>query len=284
FLSVLLSGFRGMPGLQSNSGAVSHDRAILEALEQFCSSPEQSYEQFLSTFTYLTTEIVRESLKDLRGDNSSTFGEMNRRNREVTDRGVDTMYEGESRSNGEQNQDALTAHLEEVATVSNSAFVLDGSVIVGRLGNEETLPSDPPVKFDNYLDETELEVESLQASCQATDDDDADISVYRGIHIKIRDVHSDLKTQDASIRRQYDVLSLPGEVEDYSPGYAPSFCHHTQLEFTSTAKFHAAHTPQTTTEFQSEAEEVVPFSLDDTFDYDNVVLSHKHQHSTSGSP
>uniref|UniRef100_A0AAR2JT05 Im:7145024 n=1 Tax=Pygocentrus nattereri TaxID=42514 RepID=A0AAR2JT05_PYGNA len=204
-----------MPGLQSNSGAVSHDRAMVDTLEHFCNSSEQSYEQFLSTFTYLTAENrMRGNLEVPRGDNSTSVGSLNRRNREVTDRGLDMVDEGESRLRVEQNQHALTTQLE----------------------------------FDNYLDDMEPEEEPLYAGYQ-------------------------------------DVSRLPGEVEEDLPVYTPSFCHHTLLELSSTAKDHMAHSPQTTDECQSETEEVVPFSLDDTFDYDNVVLSHKHptQHIMSGS-
>ncbi|KAL7858318.1 hypothetical protein AOLI_G00184200 [Acnodon oligacanthus] len=228
---------RGMPGLQSNSGAVSHDRAMVETLEQFCNSSEQSYEQFLSTFTYLTTEnVTRGNLEVPRGDDSTSVGRLYRNNREVTDRGVDVVDEGESRPRVEHNQRTLTAQL-----------VLDSSVIVGRLGHLNMLPSDPPVKFDNCLDDMEPEEVPLHVGCQ-------------------------------------DVLRLPGEVEEDLPVYTPSFCHHTLLELSS-AKDHMAHTPQTTDECQSETEEVVPFSLDDTFDYDSAVLSHKHptQHITSAS-
>lgn len=46
--------FDRMPGLVNGSVVDDHDQAITEALEQFCNSPEQTYEQFLSTFTYLT--------------------------------------------------------------------------------------------------------------------------------------------------------------------------------------------------------------------------------------
>ncbi|KAL6474170.1 hypothetical protein MHYP_G00177310 [Metynnis hypsauchen] len=163
----------------------------------------------------LIENVTRGNLEVPRGDNSTSVGRLNRRNREVTDRGVDVVDEGESRSRVEQNQHTLTAQLEE---------------------------------FDNYLDDMEPEEEPLHGSCQ-------------------------------------DVSRLPGEVEEDLPVYTPSFCHHTLLELSSTAKDHMAHTPQTTDECQSETEEVVPFSLDDTFDYDNVVLSHKHptQHITSGS-
>ncbi|XP_055048976.2 intraflagellar transport-associated protein isoform X4 [Misgurnus anguillicaudatus] len=48
-----------MPGLVQGSDIDDHDQAITEALDQFCSAPEQTYEQFFSTFTYLTPEDVR---------------------------------------------------------------------------------------------------------------------------------------------------------------------------------------------------------------------------------
>ncbi|XP_066526103.1 uncharacterized protein iftap isoform X4 [Hoplias malabaricus] len=79
------------------------------------------------------------------------------------------------------------------------------------------------------------------------------------------------------------MCAIPGEVEEDLLVY--THCHHTILKFSSTATDHRSHTPQTTAEYQKETEEAVPFSLDDTFDYDNVVLSHKHpiQFSKSGS-
>ncbi|XP_072525957.1 intraflagellar transport-associated protein isoform X2 [Salminus brasiliensis] len=221
-----------MPGLQSNSGAASHDRAIMEALEQFCNSAEQSYEQFLSTFTHLTTEnMTRGHLNVNRRDNSSSAEEMKRRDQESTDRRVGAVDERTSSPRGQQSQRALTADLEE--------FLLEGSVTVGRLGNRESLPSDQPVKFANYLDDFDPEEESLQAS--------------------------------------EDVCVLPGEIEEDLPAYTPSFCHRTLLELSSTATDHRTHSPQTiATQCQTPTEEVVPFTLDDTFDYDSVVLSHKH--------
>lgn len=42
-----------MPSLQDDSGAI--PQSMMEALELFCTLPEQSYEQFLSTFTHLST-------------------------------------------------------------------------------------------------------------------------------------------------------------------------------------------------------------------------------------
>uniref|UniRef100_A0A8B9RHM0 Im:7145024 n=2 Tax=Astyanax mexicanus TaxID=7994 RepID=A0A8B9RHM0_ASTMX len=232
YFVLFFSRFKKMPGLQSNSEAASHDRAMIEALEQFCNSTEQSYEEFLSTFTQLTTENVTRGLLNVnRGDSSSCLGQMNRRDVESTDRRLDGVYESESSPRGQQSQRALTADLEE--------FVLEGSITVGRLGNGETLPSHQPVKFDNYLDDMEPEEDPVNADP--------------------------------------DVCVLPGEVEENLPAYTPSFCHCTLLEISSTATDHRTHSPQTiATQCQNQTEEVVPFTLDDTFDYDSVVLSQKH--------
>ncbi|XP_026775303.3 intraflagellar transport-associated protein [Pangasianodon hypophthalmus] len=162
-----------MPGLQDDSGAV--PQSMMEALESFCSLPEQSYEQFLSTFTHLSTENVTAGcLKVPEEENNTCLVELDRRDGVNMDRKVDTEEETE-------------------------------------------------------------------------------------------DLHN---TKDACV--------LPGEVEEDLPLYTPAFCHLTQLELSSTDMDHRTHTPPSSTESQSETEEVVPFSLDDTFDYDNVALSHKY--------
>ncbi|KAG7473847.1 hypothetical protein MATL_G00100010 [Megalops atlanticus] len=47
-----------MPVVQSGSGATSQDQSVQEALELFCSSPEQTYADFLASFTCLSAENV----------------------------------------------------------------------------------------------------------------------------------------------------------------------------------------------------------------------------------
>lgn len=42
-----------MPGLPDDSGDV--PQSMVETLELFCDLPEQSYEQFLSTFIHMST-------------------------------------------------------------------------------------------------------------------------------------------------------------------------------------------------------------------------------------
>ncbi|XP_058264767.1 intraflagellar transport-associated protein [Hemibagrus wyckioides] len=158
-----------MPSLQDDSGAI--PQSMMEALELFCTLPEQSYEQFLSTFTHLSTENVTAGcLKFPEEESKTCLVELNDMN---MDRKVD--------------------------------------------------------KEDGTEDLNNME----------------------------------------------EVCVLPGEVEEDSPAYTPAFCHRTQLELFSTDMDHTTHT-LSNTDSQSETEEVVPFSLDDTFDYDNVALSHKY--------
>ncbi|KAG9281086.1 hypothetical protein AMEX_G3868 [Astyanax mexicanus] len=216
YFVLFFSRFKKMPGLQSNSEAASHDRAMIEALEQFCNSTEQSYEEFLSTFTQLTTENVTRGLLNVnRGDSSSCLGQMNRRDVESTDRRLDGVYESESSPRGQQSQRALTADLEEVIVLSVST------------------------------------------------------SMFFSCFLYMQYVHAVLLLSDVCV--------LPGEVEENLPAYTPSFCHCTLLEISSTATDHRTHSPQTiATQCQNQTEEVVPFTLDDTFDYDSVVLSQKH--------
>ncbi|KAK1788902.1 hypothetical protein P4O66_015806 [Electrophorus voltai] len=197
----------GMACLQNHTGAVPFDQTIMEALELFCNAPEQTYEQFLSTFTHLTPDnAMGRRLNVLSGHNNTSLGEMDRRDRECMARGVDAVHERASSPRGQWNQNALSADLEEIP--------------------------------DNCPDDTEDQGKPMQTT--------------------------------------KDVCVLPGEVEEALPVYTLSFCHYTLLELSSAGSDHRTHTPQTVTECQSEGEEVVPFCLDDTFDYDSVELLHRH--------
>ncbi|KAK2834389.1 hypothetical protein Q7C36_015090 [Tachysurus vachellii] len=157
-----------MPSVQDDSDTI--PQSMMEALELFCTLPEQSYEQFLSTFMPLSTENVIAGLKFPEEESKTCLVELN------------------------------------------------------------------GVKLDKKVDIEE-------------------------------------ETEDIN---NMEVCVLPGEVEEDSPAYTPAFCHHTQLELSSTDMDHMTHTALSNTESQTESEEVVPFSLDDTFDYDNVTLSHKY--------
>ncbi|KAJ8346283.1 hypothetical protein SKAU_G00304760 [Synaphobranchus kaupii] len=70
-------------------------------------------------------------------------------------------------------------------------------------------------------------------------------------------------------------VTLPGEVAEDPPAYTPSFRRRTQLELCT--RPHLEPRPQSPRpNGQAQAEEVLPFCLDVSFDYDHVALSRKH--------
>ncbi|XP_058624110.1 intraflagellar transport-associated protein isoform X2 [Onychostoma macrolepis] len=207
-----------MPGLVNSSVVDDHDQAITEALEQFCNSPEQTYEQFLSTFTYLTPENVRDPrLTAPRGHGDSSQREMDS-------------------SRERQREDEVT-EMEGSVYRRMGQVLLDGGCVGGRLGGPSKFVPDRPVKFDNYLGDSEDEEENPDTT---------------------------------------GTCMLPGEIEeDLIAVSSSSLCHHTLLEISSAFTDQRTHTPSAA-ENQDESEEVVAFHLDENFDYDNVVLSHKY--------
>ncbi|ROL54613.1 hypothetical protein DPX16_11788 [Anabarilius grahami] len=219
-----------MPGLVNGSVVDNHDEAMTEALEQFCNSPEQTYEQFLSTFTYLIPEIARDPrLTAPRGHGDSSQREMDSSRERQREDGVTEMEESVYLRMGQANRCSPTADQEEV--------LLDGGCVGGRLGGPSSSAPDRPVKFDNYLGDSEDEEEKVDA---------------RG------------------------TCAVPGEIEeDLKAVSSSSLCHHTLLEISSTFTDQRTHT-HSAAENQDESEEVVPFHLDEDFDYDNVVLSQKY--------
>ncbi|KAG9335743.1 hypothetical protein JZ751_004172 [Albula glossodonta] len=65
------------------------------------------------------------------------------------------------------------------------------------------------------------------------------------------------------------------EVEEDPPAYVPSFSRQTQLEL-RTCPERQPRQGQPSPASQTDSAEVQPFSLDENFDYDHVVLSRKH--------
>ncbi|XP_020312043.1 protein C11orf74 homolog [Oncorhynchus kisutch] len=221
-----------MPGVESGSGGLADDEVVLETLKCFCSSPEQTYDQFLSSFTHLTSGSAGSGHTTLPSGPSHLSGEMERSG--VLRRNGEEDAAEERR--GQQRVCVLPADQEEVE--------LGAGVTVGSCGNGDCRPPGITLKLDNYLDV-------------------GDFSEEEG------DVTAD---PDGGVR------VLPGEVEEELPAYLPSFCHLTQLDLTSTGRRTGTRGQQQDTppQGQSDSEEVLPFNLDENFDYDNVVLSSKH--------
>nr|XP_015193527.1 PREDICTED: uncharacterized protein C11orf74 homolog isoform X2 [Lepisosteus oculatus] len=192
------------------------EQIIQETLDLFCSSSEQTYQEFLGSFTHLSP-----------GSNELTS---------VSDEVHQAAHVSSEDEDEKATPDVRTrtppCHAERLE--DKEEFVLDAGVRMGSVHSGE-LSLAGKLKLDNYLESVHL---------SSDEESDLTIGTAQG--------------------------TLPGEAEEEVPSYVPSFLRHTQLKC-RTGK-------QQLQGSSSKCEvvtEVVPFSLDENFDYDYVVLSHK---------
>ncbi|KAF4081249.1 hypothetical protein AMELA_G00159400 [Ameiurus melas] len=137
----------------------------------------------------------------------------------------------------------------------------------------------PEQSYEHILSTfTHLSTENVTAGCLNVPEEEnktdlVELDRRDDVYIKVNVLTED-ETED--FHNTADVCVLPGEVEEDLPAHTPVFCHHTWLELSSPDMDYRGHTPPSNTDSQSQTEEVVSFSLHDTFDYDNVALSHKY--------
>ncbi|XP_046890183.1 intraflagellar transport-associated protein isoform X2 [Hypomesus transpacificus] len=233
-----------MLGVDSGSSALaSDDQMVAKALEHFCSASEQSYHQFLASFTHLSPGS---------GSGAASSGlpqhpaEMERSARSSRGRGGHGAADAADAADAAEGEGRLRER-DCVLPVDQKEMELGRGVVVGICGHIDCCPPGTTPKLDNYL-----------AFGDACEDMEGEDNITPG-----------------------DAL-LPGEVEEEVPAYLPSFCHHTQLELTSMVGGWRAQArgpaqeQKATPEEQGKSEEVSPFSLDEDFDYDHVILSCKH--------
>ncbi|KAI1904020.1 hypothetical protein AGOR_G00001390 [Albula goreensis] len=145
--------------------------------------------------------------------------------------------EGRSRDGAEERDRRTVREQDNMELlVDQEELLLEAEATVGRWEGRQPHPPGK-VKLDNYLDLTDFNQH----------EDDAQTAV--GV--------------------------LPGEVEEDPPAYVPSFSRQTQLEL-RTCPERQPRQGQPSPASQTDSEEVQPFSLDENFDYDHVVLSRKH--------
>ncbi|XP_060032567.1 intraflagellar transport-associated protein isoform X3 [Erinaceus europaeus] len=191
-----------MPAYLSGQDIMDEHQLIEEVLDKFVNGHEQTYEEFLSTFTHLSKED-HETKRRVYGNDSS-----------------ENILTSIKFANGDKPDDH---HLE------NKTISLPTSL---QCSEEE--------QVDNFLDLEDLDLD-----------------------------------EELKLKMNSDFLLLPGEVEqDLSvsiPSYIPSMVQSSApaVKLKSTKKG---------TNIQTEeilGDEVQPFSLDEEFDYDNVILTPK---------
>ncbi|XP_039600025.1 intraflagellar transport-associated protein isoform X2 [Polypterus senegalus] len=106
-----------------------HETIIQEALDLFCNSPEQTYEEFLNSFTYLS---IGKDLKD-RG-------------------AIEIMSDDKMKGRAEGSLVTISsAHEVSESQPDCDEFLLDSGVHTGCLSNGDLIMAEN-VKVDNYVD------------------------------------------------------------------------------------------------------------------------------------
>ncbi|KAM9658012.1 intraflagellar transport-associated protein isoform 1-T3 [Trichechus inunguis] len=215
-----------MPAKISGLEIMDEDRLIEEVLDKFVNCHEQTYEEFLSTFTHLSKE-----------DNGTKKGAFGTDSLENVFTSVKFTHKMEPNDHHLRNKTIFLRTLSQCS--EEEQIMMDEGQKVGS-SFQGDLNRAGKVKVDNFLDLEDL------------------------------DMDEDIKPQ-----MNKDLLLLPGEVEQYISTSAPSYIPSVDQILTPEVK------PSTTTNRAGKpmeellGDEVHPFSLDEEFDYDKVVLTPK---------
>lgn len=215
-----------MPAQITGLEIMGEDRSIEDVLDKFISCHEQTYEEFLNTFTHLSKE---DSVTQKRATG--------------TDYSENLFISRKSTRENKPNDHRLR----------NKAIFLHPS---SQCSEEEQIVIDEGQKVGGYL-----HGDMSRAG---------KIMVDNFLVLEDLDVDEEMKPQ---ISR--DLLQLPGEVEQDLCASVPTYTPPMNRPLTPGVK---PSSPVRRTQQQTEeilGDEVQPFSLDEEFDYDSVVLTPK---------
>lgn len=244
-----------------------NDVRTYEAIDNLMQKDEQTYDEFLNGFTYLNKDDVvkdaqRKQLKKVMNAVQNSKEEKTETNITAESQPKDVSQDDDS-------------DIEEE--------VLEEGTKTSRMSNASEVVTNSGVKFDNFVDTEELSdndedvVGGYVSSFgntevpKSTAPGEADRTSDQENGVKMDEIDTDGLNSPSK-----DLLN-PGEVEEVED--APSVnelqidrC----LEFSAKLKSDSVvDTVQNTEETETLTDEVKPFSLDENFDYDNVILTPK---------
>ncbi|KAL6072837.1 hypothetical protein STEG23_003839 [Scotinomys teguina] len=220
------------------------DQLMKEVLDKFVNCPEQTYEEFLSTFTHLSKEdnVAKGGAHGTDpSENIFTAEKLTHKNESNGHHFRNTaIFPHTSSEFSEDDQcfpceimDRITQCFDFIRIMIDEGQQVGGSLLGGmtRAGK---------VKVDNFLDLEDLEME-----------------------------------EESKPQMNQDWLLLPGEVEQVISNSVPAYVPSVDLPLASEVKPKPpmGRTPKHTEEIFGD--EVQPFFLDEEFDYDNVTLTPK---------
>ncbi|XP_033119383.1 protein C11orf74 homolog [Anneissia japonica] len=244
---------------EPESDASSNDKKAQEMIDSICAKKQESYDQFMKSFTMLQKEdVINQLMKDvsdellnepIQEDDESAKVRLNQQPRSET-----KPMEGD----------------EDVET----EILIEGT-FCGSMSGRERPTGEKSVQFDNFVDEME------------SDEDDDGIDGL-GEKYVASFCHQSNNTKDVDGTNAEkiaetplictDTKPLPGEADDEDGNNTGSLhpaVNATQLDLSSRLQQPLEEFNENEKPDEVACDEVVPFSLDEDFDYNNVHLTPK---------
>ncbi|XP_004756060.1 intraflagellar transport-associated protein isoform X1 [Mustela putorius furo] len=215
-----------MPAQISDLEIMDEDQLIEEVLDKFVNCHEQTYEEFLSTFTHLSKE-----------DNVTKRGAFGTDSSENVFPSVKFAHENEPNDHHLRNK-AVFLHTSSQCSEDEQIVIDEGQKVGSSFQGD--LNRAGKVKVDNFLDLEDLDVD-----------------------------------EETQPQMSKDLLLLPGEVEEDFYPRVPSYIPSVAQPFAPGVKPGPAGRGADKQTEETLGDEVQPFSLDEEFDYDAVMLTPK---------
>ncbi|XP_032214490.1 protein C11orf74 homolog isoform X1 [Mustela erminea] len=215
-----------MPAPISDLEIMDEDQLIEEVLDKFVNCHEQTYEEFLSTFTHLSKE-----------DNVTKRGAFGTDSSENVFPSVRFAHENEPNDHHLRSK-AVFIHTSSQCSEDEQIVIDEGQKVGSSFQGD--LNRAGKVKVDNFLDLEDLDVD-----------------------------------EETQPQMSKDLLLLPGEVEEDIYPCVPSYIPSAAQPFAPGVKPGPAGRGAEKQTEEILGDEVQPFSLDEEFDYDAVMLTPK---------
>ncbi|XP_071954765.1 intraflagellar transport-associated protein-like [Antedon mediterranea] len=227
----------------------SNEKKAKEVIDSFCSKKEESYDQFMKSFTTLNKEdVLSQLMKDV---GNEMMNEPIQNKDKVTKKTITF-------------KDKKTLEIDD----DIEAEVLLEGTPVGSMSANKRPTRKKPVQFGNFVDELNSDVE----------DDGIDgleeIKYVASFSQPDKPTEMDLPDfKDSAVPlHQGDEKLIPGEADEVDTSLHP-VTNATQLDLSS--RLQSSLNQTNITDFEVTSDDVIAFTLDEEFDYNNVVLTPK---------
>ncbi|KAK3593931.1 hypothetical protein CHS0354_011535 [Potamilus streckersoni] len=264
-----------------------------DALESFVKKEEESYDGFMSGFLYLRKEDVvqwEDKRRTKAADGTSEKLQKPTGSQQNEEKHVDSLPADEQLEQEVLNEGSTTSRLEERQVIKTGTKVKFDNFVVNEEEEEEEEEdfktrneglsdllgnsTGYTASFDHFTDPSNTILTRISDNSGTFHNKELEESELRGPEEEFEIITEEYST---NFGPQGDTIN-PGEVEDTNVDPTLQDLQNiTQLDFAATYRTERfQHDADTQDQTEQCSNEVIPFTLDEDFDYDNVTLTPKY--------